>query len=423
MEILTFPVGVVVGAITVAVSLGDAPHAELRLDGASACALAPGATSCTVDLGPAPRVHLLELVNGERPSERVRRWVNRPGSGEAEVRVRERCPERGDTCTIAIATVHPDKLAPNGMEVLLDGKALARSPVASVEAPRPKEGSVRVLVVDATFADGRRAGSVRTMGRHGLSDETGASLQAVPVEPAEPGADPDALSPPASLGPAAVQALERADSEAVFVVDPAAYRHTRPLHAQLFAQSRAIRGVPRVLTPVAPATAAILEQAAEPGTMTFVDPRAETRFARITAERDWRDRVAKLLLGPTVALRGAPRIADAVAAAGALAASSQRRRALVLVLAGGADASGFSAREVAGYLAEIMVPLHVWRVVPGVDADWGAGQVVEGPADLRGALAAVNGALRHQRLAWVNGDLAPREIATAPGEAFRIAGR
>ena len=57
MQILTYPFGVLVGTLTIAVDLGSAPPpAELRFDGRKVCALAQKLSSCEVDLGPAPRV-------------------------------------------------------------------------------------------------------------------------------------------------------------------------------------------------------------------------------------------------------------------------------------------------------------------------------------------------------------------------------
>ena len=106
MQILTFPVGVVVGLLPVVVELGvPAAPARLLLDGRPACALSAETTRCDVDLGPAPKVHLLELVREDesgRRIERVVRWVNLPGAAEAEVQTRTVCPPAAETCAVTI---------------------------------------------------------------------------------------------------------------------------------------------------------------------------------------------------------------------------------------------------------------------------------------------------------------------------------
>ncbi len=82
MRILTYPTGLVTGELEVKVDLGpEARPAELYLDGERACSLSllpaggtpPAITGCTVDLGPDPHVHLLELIGED--GARVERWV------------------------------------------------------------------------------------------------------------------------------------------------------------------------------------------------------------------------------------------------------------------------------------------------------------------------------------------------------------
>ena len=84
LQILTYPVGVVVGLLPVVVELGAPPRpATLRLDGRTVCSFVDATTVCTVDLGRAPKVHLLELVRtggSGNVVERAIRWVNRPGA-------------------------------------------------------------------------------------------------------------------------------------------------------------------------------------------------------------------------------------------------------------------------------------------------------------------------------------------------------
>ena len=63
LKILTYPIGLVTGAHPIETDLGaEGKPAELYLDGVSVCSLRASKSQCTVDLGDAPHVHLLELI-------------------------------------------------------------------------------------------------------------------------------------------------------------------------------------------------------------------------------------------------------------------------------------------------------------------------------------------------------------------------
>ena len=131
MQILTYPVGVVVGVLPLVVELGVPPRpASLLLDGRPACALTAEAPGCRVDFGSLPRMHLLELVRTEasgRVVERATRWVNRPGADQAEVQTRTTCPPDAATCTVLIGWAHPERLNPSRIRATLDGRPVSLS--------------------------------------------------------------------------------------------------------------------------------------------------------------------------------------------------------------------------------------------------------------------------------------------------------
>ena len=121
MEILTYPIGLVVGMLPVVANLGPAgsPPAQLLLDGRPACVMTAEAPKCTVDLGSDLHVHLLELVRTDGRGavvERTTRWVNGPG-GQAEVYLRGGCDKASGECTVSIGWGHPGKLDPRAMVV------------------------------------------------------------------------------------------------------------------------------------------------------------------------------------------------------------------------------------------------------------------------------------------------------------------
>ena len=101
MEILSYPIGLLVGLFPIAVSLGPSKApAHLLLDGRPVCELTERSPGCMVDLGRDPRVHLLELLRTDpagHVTERVRRWVNRPGI-EPEVLASGGCDESARRC-------------------------------------------------------------------------------------------------------------------------------------------------------------------------------------------------------------------------------------------------------------------------------------------------------------------------------------
>ena len=128
MDILSYPVGLLIGLFPVIVDLGTNPRpAELLLDGRSACTISARAPACTVDLGPDPVIHLLELVRKDKSGqvvESVKRWVNKPGV-EAEVRAAGRCDGKTSTCDFTLMWAHPGKLDPTSLTVALDGVTVA----------------------------------------------------------------------------------------------------------------------------------------------------------------------------------------------------------------------------------------------------------------------------------------------------------
>lgn len=108
------------------------------------------------------------------------------------------------------------------------------------------------------------------------------------------------------------------------------------------------------------------------------------------------------------------RLADAVAAAGMVAAASGRRRAVVLVLSERpSDASELSPPAVRRYLEHLGVPLHVWAMGPVPDEvaeAWGGVRAVPKKSALRRAVEELSESLERQRIVWVEGRHLPQEV-------------
>ena len=411
MDILSYPVGLLIGMLPVAADLGpEKQPAHLLLDSRPACELTARAPGCMVDLGPSPRIHLLELVRTDaegRVTERVGRWVNRPGI-HPEVIARGACDEKAGSCDFDFSWAHPRKLDPDRLDLSLDGRAVWHGRERHAHVALAKGAKPQILVLDARFSDGTRASFTKTLYAF-YPEEARAHLQAVPVLPAA-GPDPPADERiAAALRDAgfAVRAVEEADAEIGFVFEPRSF-DVIPKFLGLALDGKILTSNP----------ARFFEKAANPLPVlrVVVPDQFLTTF---------QTRAAYLGARTPVGMTATSRFADAVAAAGYALGGEPRRRAVVLVLHRGArpDVSTFTANQARAYLSEVMVPLVVWRVGTVVAPEWPEGRSIATMSDLRGAFDALAADVARQRLAWVEGavDLSQSARGVAPG--VELAGR
>lgn len=417
MAILTFVSGLVTGPITVNADLGPAESAELLLDGRPACALTRAARGCALPLGPALAVHRLDLVRRDAKgevAERVTRWINRPGSSDAELRGRLTCdegPKGSAPCLVRFGWIHPDGLDPDAWRVTLDGNAVSRRPEKGFTLMVPGDGKTHVVSAEANFPDGSTAALARVLGPD-RAEETGDALQAVPLEVR--GKGEPAASEIAAMLDAPVPVLEKGGSQVVLVLDPVA--SSKLLELQNEALGKSFPGI---------TTGKLKGVLSDLGPMRVVHPETSgLRVPTFSLPATGQERLEALLYGPRGAASGVYAPADAVAAAGVLAASSQARRAVLLVLGEPrADRSRFPVADVRAYLAELMVPLFVLSTGSSAGA-WGDATPIRSQADLRRALEDVVASLERQRVAWIAGDRAPADIAPRdPSGRVSLAGR
>lgn len=409
MQILTYPVGVVVGLLPVVVELGAPPRpASLLLDGRPACTFVSDASACVVDLGSAPKVHLLELVRKGpegRVVERAVRWVNRPGATEAEIQTKTTCAPKSETCEVVVGWAHPDRLNPSSARVTLDGRSvpLPRNRTLAVPA-RSARGTL--LTVDLSFPDGRRAFHAGAVGGRARGDE-GSDLTAVLHERAcEEGVADRALRRYAEAG-VSLRAFEPGEWggewEVTFVAEP----QVEPLLRGLFEwlkRSKVPEGVRAALDGAAVLTGVVADDVLREGDL-LQKGKAEMWVERL---------LAAIGRGPQTGLRAA----DAVAVAAFHAGAAPRRRAVVLLLGGaGLDTSRLGAADVRRYAAEVGVPLEVWRLDSAERADWPSDRVIATAQGFEEALLQLRRRISCQGVAWVEADYraataAAREHAT-----------
>ncbi len=409
MEILSYPIGLLVGLFPIAVALGpsQAP-AHLLLDHRPVCEVTARSPGCMVDLGRDPRVHLLELVRTDAAghvAERVRRWINRPGI-EPEILAAVFCNEAKRRCDFDLTWAHPDRLEPSRVDLSLDGRSVwhgkdRKGTVALAAGAKPQ-----VAVADALFPDGSRATYTRTLYAFN-PEEAQVALQAVPIVPAEGSGSDEEIAARLRGAGQPVRIVEETEGALTLVLEPEVFDKVPGIRS---APSELGRHVVEIRSPTGALSRAM------PVHIIVPDENLSS-FVTTTSGIG-----RKLLVG----VPRWSRVADAVAAAGYALGGSPQRRALVLVL-GGFDrpnVSNYSAAQAQAYLSQVMVPLEVWRIgSEDIAPEWPAGRVIRTLYDLYAAFHGVTGFIKRQRIAWLEGtgETRPAGNALAPGIA--LAGR
>ncbi len=438
LRILTYPIGLVNGELPIDVDLGPgAETAELYLDGGPVCSFGGSQTHCTVDVGEAPHVHLLELVRRDPDggvAAHARRWLNRPGQ-EAELAIQLAQRSEGGVCGGKVLWAHPLKQNPVVLEVTENGKNLIilddsrsfRFPCADPSEPHVVEASV-------IFGDGRRAETVVLSGGFGGQAEAG--LTAVALETAvNVNNDVSCAAIEEGLG-SSVQRVEKTGFEVVFVLDPSAGYGT--LMRSGFGDS-AVSGT-SVTSKQYDQLVRQGEKGSEPKPknswkraeaslfdaekLWFVAP--DKNLGRINGFGQGKMNWLRLLFqfGSTQ-FEDEPRLADAVAASGLVAAGRARQRVVVLMLGTKSkdDSSQFTPDQARAYLAEVGVPLVVLRNGKLREDGWPNGIPVRNMEAMADALESIGAELGGQCVAWFNGEVHPDRIAASLPDSVVIAGR
>ncbi len=407
MEILSYPVGLLIGLFPIAVELGPSrAPAHLLLDSRPVCRITPRSPGCMVDLGTDPRVHLLELVRTDvsgHVTERVRRWINRPGI-DPEVLVAGTCDDKGRQCAFEVSWAHPRKLDPRRVVLLLDGVTVYRGKERRVQVPLAKGAKPQVLVADAEFPDGTRATYTRTLFAF-YPEEAQAALQAVPILPPPDAGSEERIAEALRDAGVPVRTVEQTEPDITFVLEPHAFD--------------AIPGmVPKA--PSVPGHHRLAIRSPTGGSQAVTSIKVVVPDEVLSAYTTTADRL-RVPLSPMRRVR----FADAVAAAGYELGGSPRPRAVVLVL-GAEDResiSTFSAGQAQRYLSEVMVPLVVWRVGDAASPEWPEGRRLMTSEDLRAAFDALGADVSRQRIAWLEGTRDTRHIGRQLAPGIPLAGR
>ena len=420
LAILTYPVGLVTGEHAVDADLGvDGQPADLYLDGQHVCSMSAASTRCQVDFGQAPHVHLLELVRKDDAggiTAHASRWVNRPGQ-EAELVIQLTPRTANGVCGGKALWSHPSKRNPVLLEVTENGQPLLiREDGRSFAYPCPDVNEPHVLAASAIFPDGRRAEAVALSGSFGGVTEAGLSAVALT---AEGGGEDPCTAVTAGLGDT-VSVVDNAGFEVVFVLDPTAGYRT------LMASGWS-KGMMPTTTSTTKQFDSLVQQGSKGSEAMPKNSWKRAESSLIDAEKMWfvlsnenlqrangfsQGKMNWLLLMfnyGSAKIEGKPRIADAVATSGLVAAAGPRRRAVVAILGNHPekDGSGFTAEQAQNYLAEVGVPLFVLRNGKLRDDGWPEGVPVRTMEAAADALEAVKADIRTAVRRLVSGGSAP----------------
>lgn len=417
ISFVTLLLGLVVGARPVEVQAAPAVAAvEFRLDGQLLVVLTAPPWKTDVDFGlPEPR-ELVAVARDAGGAEigRAVQLVNVPHSlAEATLVLLPGTGGRGRVARLAWASAIGER--PRRVDLTMDGRPLAATDLRRIALPAFREADVHFLRAVLDFGEGARAtaellfGGLRSdpsqSALEAVHDTTQVELTAVPA--VFKGRPPKAAAMDgwfeAAGKPLRVDAVEDGPGEIVVVKADSA----GPWLADLYASPHAGNWWYQVLLGDGQRLRFCWPGTRWPG-------RSAAGYDVFLRSMDYVGRrdVGRLLADVEVpAFPDPPRLADAVAVAAVSAASGNRPRAVLLLVAGPADASALPVAMVRRYLASIRVPLFVWAADRSLASAWGKADVLTSIGDLKAALKRLTAAVEGQRIVWLEGRHLPKAIS------------
>lgn len=397
--------------------------AEIHLDGAAVATLRGEPWSATVDFGPDLEPHQLTVVGFDSAGHetgRTTQWVNMPQPDVLVDVVLER-DARGRVVAARVGWASKQGIQPAELEAELDGTRLE---VAALDRiPLPSIDMARAHVLRVSLAFGAVGDSTREVVLGGtVGGEVSAELTAVPalLRKATDQVSAEQLQGLLQVGgkAARVVAVEKGPVTLAMVVDSAAQERLQATGMQWAVGERrkglySVEGRDRLFL-VDSRPGAAMGPSQRPASVfpTRVFPDV-SRFALPGI-------LASLTPFPESPV--VPRLAEAVAVAGILAAGGQGRRAVVLVV--GSEVARADLQRSARFLSALGVPLHVWSLgSEAPDARAGVGgvwrEVCSGsrchPEWLGEANAELQRDVSRQLLVWIEGTHRPQDVTLAGG--------
>jgi len=295
---------------------------------------------------------------------------------------------------------HPEKLTPARIEVTENGRQLQiLGEGGAFRFPCAPSDTVQVIAASAVFPDGRRAEAVVTRSGFGAEAEAAMTAVAVLSKPSEGGA----LPPTGTAAGKAFIATDVVETEMVFVLDPAA-------------DYQGLLNSPGAQPPKGSAWKQAVSAVVGVTRLWFVLP-----DARLSRVEGWLWTLFKLA---ATATGENPRLADAVAASGLVAAAGPRKRAVILVVGNGRDVdeSLFTPEQARAYLSEVGVPLFVLRTGKARNDGWPPGTRVTTMHGFASALHEIRDEVLDQQIVWFRGARSLASIAASLPDGVEIAG-
>jgi hypothetical protein len=432
----TLLLGIILGRVPIRVMVTPpVATAVIRLDGAAIGMLTGPPWALDYDFGTSPLPHELIAVGLDaagHPVGKAVQWVNL-GHQDAEVSVvLERGPATGrpDRGRIAWNSVIANQ--PSAVSATLDGVPLTVSGLHLVPLPETDHTTTHLLSVEVTFSDTLHERADIAFGGEAIdTTESELTALAVIVPPGTTTIGLDALRHPFTVdgAPQDPVAVETGPAEVALVFDEAV-RWANPFRNYGF--PRYLSTPPRLRAD----TDRFFAVATVPVRRRDVDGRWMNLYPRSAPMRLSWMRDFTVLCGLTFLTRhNRPQaLPTAVAVAGADAAASGHRRAVVLMLAeqpgtGSTEAPGetppgtahdatmLTIDAVKAYLTALDVPLVVWSLTgpnPGpLTAAWGPAGDVSSGRRLRKAYRKLDARLARQRIVWFAGRHLPQRITLA----------
>jgi hypothetical protein len=402
---------------------------EVRLDDVTIAVLVAEPWIIQCDLGGSPHPHELVAIardSSGREIGRARQWVNMPRPAAEATLLLERDPQAKQVVAARLAWNEAKGTEPKTVAVTLDGKALTVKDPRRFEVPPCDPKQAHILTAELLFPEGRTARADAAFGGD-IGEEAQSELTAVPLV-LEPGTKLPVLPQLQTWfregnAPLRVLGVDEEPFDVVLVLDQAVWtilasargattdafagkwKNLQPGLITFYAagpnDDRLFVGiaVPQLL-PSSDGSTRVIFPAYEP--VEFVATRFRARLANMSFK---------------LAVLGTQRLADAVASTGAFAAASNRPRAVVLLLAGSPnDASTIPPTGAHAYLEDMHVPLLVWSLLKGGEADgWGAAEDVSTDHLMDQAARRLKERLSAQCIVWLEGAHLPQRIRLAEG--------
>ncbi len=414
LAFLTILLGIVTGPREIALTAPEATRSvEIFVDGRRVEVRRSPPWEFNVDFGALPAPHHLDAVARDgRDAEigRVRQLVNFPRPEHvASLALLPGKGGKGRSARLDLESVVGS--TPSRLAVSFDGKPLAAPDPLRIELPAFAPENLHFLRAVVELDRGGHAEAEITFGgrRH---DESGHELTAVPLRvPRGEVPAPEAMTGwlVADGWTPRVVASEGGTASVVFVLDvdgPEAFEHLL-LSAFLRVGFGKLHGDPEVRT-----ITAYPEFAGGSRTTYEVFPRS----LPLNLDRGLLEGLGNVAAA-WYTRSACPRLADAVVAAGLVAAAWSHPRAVVLVLTGNPDASVQPVSHARSFLADLGVPLVVWTVgaaAPETAAAWGGSRPVRTLKEFRAAVRALDAVVAEQRIVWIEGIYLPQSVSLGP---------